>query len=410
MSETSQSNDKYQKVLADLENAFQTLQEENQRQQERIKSLAGAIRDLRAMRENDASRPPRITGTIKQQVFRDRINKLFRNGGVYEVQERLWLRPSSLDLTPPFIPISQRPTNSNGVSTRFISFINFKGGVGKTTLVANIGAALAAGQYDLPGKNTSRPLRVLFVDLDFQATLTDRCVDQSLLVANGKSNIFKQKTVASLFDYPPKLSIAQLLLPVLCEKNASIIRSADALDVKDAEAFMKLACGLIDTRFYFRAWFHKPEVLSQFDLVIFDCPPRLTASTVCALTVSDYAFIPTSPDLFDQSPITRTNTFIQRISKELNTPCQVGGVILNRTNKEGSLTSKEKNFVERINLMAKEDGDPNLNFLRTYVPRRSGDKDSIIGNIGEPLPCGNPKRPLPFLNNLASEIYARIYQ
>ena len=47
------------------------------------------------------------------------------------------------------------------MSTKVISFLNHKGGVAKTTSVANIGAALARKGY-----------RVLLVDLDAQMNLT----------------------------------------------------------------------------------------------------------------------------------------------------------------------------------------------------------------------------------------------
>ena len=197
-------------------------------------------------------------------------------------------------------------------------------------------------------------------------------------------------------------------MPVVALDNAKIIPSVDILDAKDSEAFMRLACGLLDTRFFFRRWFHNSDVLSQFDLVLFDCPPRFTASTMCALTTSDFAFIPTTPDLFDQAPIVRTSSFINRLCRTLKTPCQIGGIILNRTAKEGALTAKEKNFIARINVPIDDNVD-SLPFLKTHIPKRSGEKDSIVGDLGDPIPGGLPKR-LPFIKDLASEIYARIYQ
>lgn len=58
---------------------------------------------------------------------------------------------------PPFITATDR-------QTRFISVVNLKGGVGKTTLTANIGVSLARRKH-----------RVLLVDLDFQSSLTRLC-------------------------------------------------------------------------------------------------------------------------------------------------------------------------------------------------------------------------------------------
>ncbi|MDO4587839.1 MAG: hypothetical protein Q4C95_11160 [Planctomycetia bacterium] len=58
-----------------------------------------------------------------------------------ERNSSLWLEPSWLspDKIPRFIPISQRPVETRGVSTRFLSFINLKGGVDKTTISAELG-------------------------------------------------------------------------------------------------------------------------------------------------------------------------------------------------------------------------------------------------------------------------------
>ena len=65
---------------------------------------------------------------------------------------------------PEFVPRGDR-------QTRFVTFLNLKGGVGKTTLVANLGATYAVGV-------TGKRLRVLLVDLDYQGTLSNLCVSE----------------------------------------------------------------------------------------------------------------------------------------------------------------------------------------------------------------------------------------
>src|SRR3954467_2253821 len=55
----------------------------------------------------------------------------------------------------------RRDGHRSGGNVKVVSVINFKGGVGKTTLTANLGAELA-----------SRGYRVLLIDLDPQASLT----------------------------------------------------------------------------------------------------------------------------------------------------------------------------------------------------------------------------------------------
>ena len=59
--------------------------------------------------------------------------------------------------------------NTSDRNTKFVSFINLKGGVGKTTISSNLAATLA-----LMDK------RVLVVDIDFQYTLSERVVPKDI--------------------------------------------------------------------------------------------------------------------------------------------------------------------------------------------------------------------------------------
>jgi Mrp family chromosome partitioning ATPase len=66
---------------------------------------------------------------------------------INQTDGKVWLKPVS-GTNPPFLPLSVR-------KTAIISLANLKGGVGKTTLTANLGAAFA-----------SEGMRVLLIDLD----------------------------------------------------------------------------------------------------------------------------------------------------------------------------------------------------------------------------------------------------
>ena len=89
---------------------------------------------------------------------------------------KLWERDLLKD-PPPFVPAGQR-------RTRFIAVGNLKGGVGKTTVAANVGMLLARR-----GKN------VLLVDLDFQGSLTRLCVPQDQF----RELVRRKETVSALF-------------------------------------------------------------------------------------------------------------------------------------------------------------------------------------------------------------------
>src|SRR5262245_38848531 len=75
------------------------------------------------------------------------------------VKEDIWRR--DVVGVPRFVDKVER-------NARFVSLLNLKGGVGKTTLAANLGVCLAL---------MDKPLKVLLIDLDFQATLSNMSVD-----------------------------------------------------------------------------------------------------------------------------------------------------------------------------------------------------------------------------------------
>jgi len=68
---------------------------------------------------------------------------------------------------------------------KVVAIINHKGGVGKTTLTANLGAGLAA-----------RGSRVLLIDLDSQASLTVSFFTQN----EWTDELLPTKTIKHLYD------------------------------------------------------------------------------------------------------------------------------------------------------------------------------------------------------------------
>ncbi len=322
---------------------------------------------------------------------------------------------------PPFITIPQRPMREGNRSTRFISFINFKGGVGKTTLTGNLAAAFASGNYrDSNNQSNPQPLRVLVVDLDFQGTLSDRCAEYHSL----QEAFASEKTSASLLKQPKSLNITLEDLVLNMEKtdNAFIIPTVDDLDSADNEHFVRLAFDHRDIRYCYRLWFHQNKVFESYDLVIFDCPPRITASSICALMVSDFVFIPTAPESFDKYSVIRTMSWLLRFKYELNLPLKIGGIVLNRIQSDKAFTSQELEFkydlTQNIEFVLndpkygkrylKECGIPTL--FESYVPKRQG-RVSINGEHDEPLPGSRErKKAHPYFTEVATELYERIYQ
>ena len=229
-------------------------------------------------------------------------------------------------------------------------------------------------------------------------------------------SISQQQTSSLLLEFPGR-DAHRRALPVYPFINrpqtAAVISADDKLDVVDYRKQALLSLNMKETRYYYRLWFHHEQVFQNYDLVIFDCPPRLTTSSVCALVAADYAFIPSSPELYDTHSVARTISWIGELQKNLALCVRIAGIIFNRTNKAPSLSKNEISQRDVLEGKLKEcyksfpncitgDQPPILN---QFVPRRSGEGSSINGAIGEALPGED----LDFFGDLASEIYQRIY-
>jgi cellulose biosynthesis protein BcsQ len=216
--------------------------------------------------------------------------------------------------------------------TRFVAFLNLKGGVGKTTLVANLAGAYATGI-------TGSPLRVLVVDLDYQGTLSNMCVAaRELLDYRSREN---NRTSRLLLD-PRQASPADVLAPLLATLDGTrgcgrVIVADEGLDHIDFRQQARFAVEHREVRFHHRRLFHDVCVLNQFDLVFFDCPPRLTASTVNALAASDYIVIPTSLHRNDVDAVPRTLRWLDKLREMPTFQARLAGVVLNRTYRKATL-------------------------------------------------------------------------
>lgn len=182
---------------------------------------------------------------------------------------------------------------------RVVSIINYKGGVGKTSLTANLGAELAW-----------RGKRVLLIDLDAQASLTfsfiradewrDKYEESGTIKAwfdahDSGSPIGLESLVASPSRVKQKLSGRGTL---------DIIYSHLGLINVDLELATKLGGANLSQakRNFISVHRRLAEGLSvvkqseKYDVVLIDCPPNFNIVTKTAIIASDYILVPTRPD------------------------------------------------------------------------------------------------------------------
>lgn len=165
-----------------------------------------------------------------------------------------------------------------------ISFLNIKGGVGKTSLIVNMGACLA-----YMGRRT------LIVDFDAQSNASIWLMRLDRWNALNKE---PEKFVLNLFK-DPNSSIKTCIQksPVRDTEGEQVLPRLDlapaSFTLMDLEHEVKQEA---DRPFYLR--FH--EVISciedEYDFILYDCPPNFFYTTQCALFSSDHVLVPSNAD------------------------------------------------------------------------------------------------------------------
>lgn len=182
-----------------------------------------------------------------------------------------------------------------------VSVINYKGGVGKTTLTANIGAELAY-----------RGRTVLLIDLDPQGSLTfsffhperwerELAPDRTILQWFG--SVLSSEPTEPLDKYiltPPAVNEV-----VAGQGGGRLDLIASHLDLVDVD--LHFAAVLGGSRFqhgsprYLELHRALADALAHgafagYDLVLIDCPPNFTMVTRTAIVASDHLLVPAKPD------------------------------------------------------------------------------------------------------------------
>ena len=179
---------------------------------------------------------------------------------------------------------------------RTIAVLNQKGGVGKTTTVANVAAALA-----LNGQ------RVLVMDLDPQAHLTIHLgADRD--AGGGAYDVLVR-------DVPLDEAVREVR-PNLWLLGANI-------DLVGAESELVSVVGReIILREALEA------VREQFDYVLIDCPPSLGLLTLNALVASDTVLIPIQAEYYALEGLGHLLHTIALVRQSLNASLEIEGILL----------------------------------------------------------------------------------
>jgi chromosome partitioning protein len=214
--------------------------------------------------------------------------------------------------------------NFKGEDTHVLSFINLKGGVGKTTTAVAVAEFLAHEERK----------HVLLVDLDPQTNATVALISEERWADMDSEG----RTVAQLFkdrlnpNEPPKFDIERAIARGVSTVNDGISRldllpsSIQLIDIQDRIPMIALAGNFTVNPLEILRVALQP-VLERYDYVIIDCPPSLGTVTKNGLRISTGYVIPTIPDIVSTWGIYQIIDNVERFAADMGRPIPALGIV-----------------------------------------------------------------------------------
>ena len=257
-----------------------------------------------------------------------------------------------------------------------VATINFKGGVGKTTVTWCLGDVLS---------NVGRS-NVLIFDLDAQMSLTQAIA----LDADGASwgkfdkwytaskennrtifSILRRHLDGNLRDFHPDNGFVYRMTDNYHFVPATVSLYWLEIENKDSEKgkfFIKNLLGRIA---------NSPN-LPKYDYVLFDCPPSFTTLSYSVLTCCDIVLIPFNADFFAANGI---NLLVEGLRHKIQpSPVPSLRIFANRVKTWRTPTKAAQNWMEDVREVCDRVGNRNdldVRFMETWIPDRAKLRDAI---------------------------------
>lgn len=247
----------------------------------------------------------------------------------------------------------------HAAATPVVTFANTKGGVGKTTLVANM-----AAYFSKAG------LRVLVIDLDDRAALTQMLLQVAGL---GRPDAAMSEPLIAGEAAPQWLMDTAIGLDRYGLQNISLVTSGPRLRDLELRLFVRwlLESEFSDIRTHVAHVLADPGLRQAYDIVLIDTPPHRDLAYVNAMAAATHLVMPVIPDGLSIANIAdQFNDLAGWVRPDLNPNLKLAGVVLMKTS--GQIPSASEAGAQSVIARAAHDclGIENALF-QAVIPNRA---------------------------------------
>ena len=316
---------------------------------QQIEATKNQARIFEEDREVARSDPTDLPADI-QDVLRVRSELVKPNADVW-----------GLRAAQPLVRLRERLSASG---MRIITIGNLKGGVGKTTVTANLAAYFAQSA-------ATRGKRVLAIDLDYQGSLS------ATLLQAAKRRIDHSAAEYILGGEATGEWLSRVtkeLEPSLA--GVDLIPAGYTLAAAEDLLMMRWLYHTIhtDVRFNLAEFLLSEQVQDKYKIVLIDVGPRLTTASISALCASTHLVIPTNLDQLSTETIGSFLNRVRSLKQSLNLPIELAGVLGTMTYRD-VLTDAENDAIGTIRDGISQWGSDTHIFKRT-IPRKQ-----VLANV-----------------------------
>ena len=353
-------------------------------------TIAGKETDIEGMREREVDFTDRLEQAsdefvslqTRYKTTEQRMQRVARADG------RIWETPIDAGV-PGFRAFDSK-------SAPIICVMNLKGGVGKSTISANLGCTLWK-----QGK------KVLVIDMDFQGSLSSLCLRPDLIMRLRQD----QRMTQTLFQ-EQAINVGRFrscFERIDSNGNGFLVATDDGLAECEERLMDQWLIGNTgDIRFRMRELLHDDRIQQEFDYIIIDCPPRRTTASVNALAASDFAIIPVILDATSTEAAPRLLASLLHMKHDTQVCPNISilGVIGNMVSQASGLNATEKDRWNRLQVRCQDRWGQPVYHFENAIPHRAdfghaAESNQFAVNYNEQIIGG-------VFRNLAQEVEWRI--